>query len=201
MKKKQVVSGAVVLVLVAGIGWAMGFFNGQDPQLAELELIRNESFGNRENMSEEQRRGQHEQFREKVGQLSDDQRKQFFENSRPMFQQMMNEKMNKFFALPEEEQKAELDKWIDRMENRSNDRKAEGDRGKGGRGGPGGPGGRGGWEGMSQQERDSRRQQKLDSTTPELRAKFDKFKDMMNDRREERGLPKIDRPIGRRGRH
>jgi len=197
MKKKQVVSGAVVLVLVAGIGWAMGFFNGQDPQLAELEQMRNEGFKNRENMSEEQRRGQHEQFREKMGQLSDDQRKQFFENSRPMFQQMMNEKMNKFFALSEEEQKAELDKWIDRMENRSKERKADGDGGKG----RGGPGGRGGWEGMSQQERDNRRQQKLDFTTPELRAKFDKYKDMLNDRREERGLSKIDRPFGMRGRH
>ena len=190
MNKNKIAVGAFVLALVVGAGWAFGFFGGKDPQLVEIEQMRDEAFKNRETMQEEERRGQRRQIWEKVGQLSDQQRKKFFESSRPMFQRMMNERMNQFFAMSEEEQKAELDKWIDRMENRDSDR--------GGQGGGGGP--RWGGEGMSQQQRDRRRQERLDSTTPELRAKFDKFKDMMNDRRKERGLPPVDRPWGGRGR-
>jgi hypothetical protein len=176
MNKKWGASGAFVLVLIASVGWAMGFFDGKDPQLAELEQMRDLALQNRDNG---EYRAEREQFREKVGQLSEEQRKQFFENSRPMFQQMMNQRMNKFFAMTEEEQNVELDKLIERMENRSRDGKVDGK----------GVGRNWGGKGLSQQGQDNRRQKRLDNTTPEMRAKFDKFKDMMNDRREERGLP------------
>jgi len=180
-KKKYVLAGGFVLILILGAGWAMGFFEGTDPQIAELEKMRDENLSNRGGRPDEG-------FREKVRELSDEQRQQFFESSRPIFQQMMIQRMDRFFALPPEEQQQELDQWIDRMEERRQQRAADGGRGDGGNRGN-----------QSGGDRDQRRKARLDSSTPEMRAKMDRFMDQMNDRREERGLEPVRGFRGMRG--
>ncbi len=198
MNKKKTSIGAVMLVLVVGAGWAFGLFDTADPQVAELQKLREETFGRMDQMSDEERRSQFQQFRQRVEGLSEDQRREFRESGREGFQQMMLQRMDRFFAMSPEEQTKELDEMIDRMEEWRANRE---------QGGGGGSGwGRGGGRGkMTAAQRDQRGKERLDRTTPEMRAKMDRFRDMINERREERGLEPIEGGRGmfggRGGRH
>ncbi|MCH8839794.1 MAG: hypothetical protein IH831_03795 [Planctomycetes bacterium] len=190
MDKKKTAIGAMMLALVVGAGWALGFFDTTDPQVAELQKLREETFGRMDQMSDEERRSQFQKFRQRVEGLSEDQRREFFESGREGFQQMMLQRMDQFFAMSPEEQTEKLDEMIDRMEEwRAN-------REQGGGGGPGWGRGGAGRGDMSPAQRDQRSKQRLDRSTPEMRAKMDRFLDMMNERREERGLEPIDRGRG-----
>ena len=194
---KKTLVGVLVTVALAGIcAWATGIFGGVDSEVAELESLRDQHVSRMEEMSDEERRETRRSMQARVEQLDDSQRKQFFESSRPVFQQMMLNRMNQFFEMPPEEQDERLDQIIDRMEERRADRQDGGnERGRGGPGGPPGAGGRrGDWAKMSDAERDQKRKEMLDKTTPEMRAKVDQFKDMLNERRQERGLDPIDGP-------
>jgi hypothetical protein len=141
-----------------------------------------------------------------VGKLSPEQRRQLGAERR----KAARERMARFFKLPKEEQLAELDKQIQRMEEsrkaweaRQAERAARGEEsnGAGGPGGnaagAGGPGGPGGWRRLGPEEREQRRKQFLDSTTPEERAQFSLYRQMLNQRRQELGLPAFG-PGGRR---
>ena len=187
MNKKQVAVLTAVLVLVAGAGWAMGFFNRTDPQLAELEQMRDANFQRMEEMSDEERRSQYEGFRDKVRELSDDQRRQFYESSRPMYEQRQLERLNEFFAKSPEEQTKELDKMIDESQERRQRRESSRNESPD-RGGRAERGGRGGRSNATPQQRDQRSKERLDRSTPEMRAKRDRFRDMMSERRKQRGL-------------
>lgn len=191
MDKKKTAIGAVMLALVVGAGWALGFFDSTDPQVAELEELREETFGRMDQMSDEERRSQFQEFRQRVEGLSEDQRRQFFESSREGFQQAMAQRMNQFFEMTPAEQSKRLDELIDRTEERRANRGQAGGGGTGwGRGGGGrGRGGRGDVTGA---QRDQRSKERLDRSTPEMRAKMDRFRDMMNERREQRGLEPIE---------
>ncbi len=187
MNKKKTAIGAVMLALVVGAGWALGFFDTIDPQVAELQKLREETFGRVDQMSNEERRSQFQEFRQRVDGLSEEQRREFRESGREGFQQRMLQRMDRFFAMSPEEQMKELDEMIDRMEEWRANRE---------QGGGGGPGwGRGGGRGnMTGTQRDQRSKERLDRSTPEMRAKMDRFRDMMNVRREERGLDPVDGP-------
>jgi len=181
MNKKKTAIGAVMLALVVGAGWALGFFDTTDPQVAELQKLREETFGRMDQMSDEERRSQFQEFRQRVEGLSEDQRREFFESSREGFQQVRVQRMDQFFAMTPEEQTKRLNELIDRMEEWRANR------------GQGGGWGRGGGRGnMTAAQRDQHSKQRLDRSTPEMRAKMDRFRDMMNERREERGLEPID---------
>jgi len=186
MSKKQISIVMAFVVVALGATWAMGFFSSTDPQLAELERLRDENFKKMDGMSDEERRKQFGGFRDKMKDLSEEQRRQFFENSRPMFQQMMNQRLDSFFAKSPQEQTEELDRRIDGMQQRSANR---GNRGRG-------PGGGNRGSDMTPQQRDQRRKGMLDRTTPELRGKMDRYRTMLNERREQRGLEPV---TGRRG--
>jgi len=54
--------------------------------------------------------------------------------------------------------------------------------------GPGGPGGGRGGPSLSSEDRDRRRRERLDQTTPEFRALMDQFRKDMANRRQQRGL-------------
>jgi uncharacterized membrane protein YgcG len=185
--KTGIALGVVALLAVAA--WALGYFDGADPLVAELQQMRDENFQRMDQMTDEERRAQFQQFREKVDQLSDDQRRQFFEGGREEFQGRMLERMNEFFAMPPDQQKKELDEQIDRMEQWRSQREADGGQARGG-GGPPGGGPRGGGGGGGGKAR-------LDRSTPEMRAKMSRYFDMLNARREQRGLEPM---TGRGGR-
>jgi hypothetical protein len=188
MTWKKSLMVVLVLAVLVGIGWATGVIGG-DPELAELKKLRDGAFQNSDSLSEEERRQQREGFRERIGNLDEDQRRQFFRDSQPMFQQMITRRMNDFFESSPEEQRDRLDEIIDRMEA---PREPRAERGGDGRPGSGEGGGRGGWENRTPEQRDQRRKERLDRSSPEMRAQIDQFKDKLNDRREQRGLPPVE---------
>ena len=191
MNKKWIVAILAALVLVAVGGWAAGLFDGTDPKVAELEQLRDESFKRADDLSDEERRVQMEGFREKVQDLNEDQRREFMESSRPIMQQFFIRQMHNFFEKTPEEQQADLDQWIDRMEQFRKAREAAGNQDGPGGGPGGGPGNR---QNLSPQQRDQWAKQMLDRTSPELRAMATTFFSMLNERRQERGLEPIEGP-------
>lgn len=190
MEKNKIYYGVTALVVLLFAAWAWGWFDaGQysdDPAIAELEKLRDENVAKMKGLSDEQMRDQmreqREGMREKMEGLSEEQRMSFFESSMPIFMPMMAKRFeddyDKMMAMTPEEQRKEMDKRIDEMEAR------------GGPGGPGGGGpGRGGRPPMDPKKMDEIRKKMLDWTTPEQRSKFENGMRMMNERREERGLP------------
>jgi hypothetical protein len=182
---KRRIGVAAIAILVMGVGaWALGMFHRVDPQVAELEQMRTQMFANRD-VPQAERRQQFGEMRQRMESLTEEQRRQFWENGREQFMQFAEQRMDEFFALSPEDQQKRLDEIIDRMLERRKEREqnpqADGNR----RGG----GGRQGWQNMTDAQRDAARKQRLDRTSPELRAGFSEFRRMMNDRLEARGLP------------
>ncbi len=181
MEKKHVIGASVILLLLAGVGWAL--FAGEDQELVEVKQMRDDMLTNMENMSQDERRASRDAFRERAQNLSESQRRELGRG----FRNFMMQRMDDMLAMPRQQQVEALDKLIDRMEERRQNRGDQGERGdRGGRGGD-----------MSPAERDQRRKQGLDRTSPDMRAKMDQMKDLINDRRAERGLDPIQGGGGR----
>ncbi len=174
MEKKHVVAATVILALLAGVGWAL--FSGEDAEFVEAKQMREEMFQEIDTMSSDERRAGRDALREKMNNFSQDQRREFGQGMRQFFMS----RVDNLLEMPPREQRQELDKWIDRMEEMRENREPRGE---------GGPGGRGG--DMTPAQRDQRHKERLDRTTPEMRAKRDAMRDLMNRRREERGLDPI----------
>lgn len=128
---------------------------------------------------------------------SEQERREFFRERMKSRQGEMQNEIAEFFGLSAKQRVAFLDKKINESEKRRKERaksrktptngqtrERQGDWGKG----------------KTPEEisaaRDSMRRRMLDNTTPELRAQMSEFREVMNARREQRGLP----PITRRGR-
>ncbi len=181
MEKNRILYGATALTVLLFTAWAWGWFDaGQysdDPVVAELEKRRDENVAKMKDFSPEQLREQRADMRSQMEGLSEEQRMAFFESSMPIFMPMMakrfEEEYDKLAKMSPEEQRQEMDKRIDEMESR---------------GGPGGPGGRPPIDAMKMNEI---RKKMLDWTTPSQRSKFENGMRMMNDRRQERGLPAL----------
>ncbi len=180
--------------------------------MKKLQEMQKGLFGEGKQPSPEQR----DQFRQAMRQLTPDQRRQLQEPMREQMAQRMNKMVDGYFALPPEKRKQYLDKQIQEGEKRRKEweqrRQQQGaGSGQGGQGqnpgntaggganrpgwGPdqsgqgqanGGPGGRGP---RTPQQRAQHRNQRLDHTTPEQRAKWTQFRDDMRKRRLELGLP------------
>jgi hypothetical protein len=210
----------LILLILVGLGFATwygleaaGYLGksefSSDPQVAELQRMQKSFAATPDKRPNEAQRNE---MGEKIRELSDEQRREFFESGRDAMREMMENRMKKFFTLSPEDQKKQLDEDIDRME------KAR----KEGRGGPWGGGGqrgegdrRGGRDGdaknsqtnagnakkeeakqeggrgprdSSPQGRTARRKQMLSHTTPEQRAMRAEYRARMDTRMRERGL-------------
>ena len=172
----------VFVLLLVGIACAVGLMTQADPQVSELEQMRDKFLSQNEELADEERQQMRGEFRERMEGLTEDQRTAFFQNSRGMFLEFARRRMNDFFELDPEQQQTRLDEIVDRIIERRN--QADGEAGEG----PPGWGGRN----MSEAERDERRKRRLDFTDPHLRAQFDEFRRMLNDRLEARGQAPFD---------
>ena len=170
MNKKHTLTAVAILLLLAAIAWAL--LPADDTKLTEAKQMRDELFQKVDSMNPQQMRAGREAIREKMHDLSPNQRRQFGQGMR----RFMMKRVDELLALPPEQQAEKLDKWIDRMEEMRKNHAPPGDRGTG----------------MTQAERDQRHKQRLDRTTPEMRAKMDRMKDLINERREQRGLEPIE---------
>lgn len=172
-KKRAGVAACLALLLVVCV-WAF-WGESVDPAVAALESQRSVMFSG--DATEEQR----DAFRQQVDQLTDAQRRQFFERSRPDMQRRMAERMNELFALPPDQLRQEArQRAADVVATRAQ-REAGGDNGRRGGGPPGGRGGR------TEAERDARAKQRLDFVDPSTRAQFSEFRSMVNQELSSRG--------------
>jgi hypothetical protein len=187
MNKNAVVGVGALLVAMLIWAWAFGWFEGKDysddPIVAELERQRDENLPKLAQMNSDQQRSQRDVMRKQMEGLTPEQRMDFFERSMPVFMPLMagqfEQRYDQFMKMSPEEQRKELDKRIDEMEKRG----ASGN----GRGGP---------PNIDAKKAESFRKKMLDWTTPEQRAKFEHGMQLMNDRREQRGLGPMPGPGG-----
>ena len=177
MNKKHAVAAGFILVLLAGVGWAL--FSGEDAELTEMKQMRDNMVNNMETMSQEERRATRDAFRERARNLSEDQRRELGRG----FRELMMQRVDRMLAMDPNERNQELDRIINRMEERRQNREAGGEGRRGDRG-----------ANMSQAERDQRHKQRLDRTSPQMRAKMDQVKDLINERRQQRGLEPVQGP-------
>lgn len=139
-----------------------------------------------------------EQMRERRENMTEGQQRAFREQMMQGFQQRMERRMDEFFALSEEDRVAFLDEEIQQQEARrkeweqrraERDQDADRNRGEGKADRGGGRGERGGTPEEREARRDEFRRMIGDKTTPEQRAKFQAYREAMQQRREELGLP------------
>ena len=175
MKKRGLLGGMIALGLMVLSAWTMGWLGTKDPVIAELEQLRDESINRHEEMTEEQKIASKKEFGKRIRKLPEEQRRQFFESSMPMFMKMAEARIDQFLEMTPKEQVAAMDEKIDEMQTRETKGLGEGNRGER-------------WGKKSAAEVDAWRKKMLDWTTPEQRAKFEIAKQKFNDRLEERGL-------------
>lgn len=188
--------GGIVALAVTALVWAwtLGWFSGKkysdDPQVAELQKLVAENVPKLDKMSDEQKRAGRDDFRQRMQGLSPEQRQVVMESAMPLFVPLMAKQFetryDEFMKKSPAEQRKDLDKEIDRMEANK------------GKGGPGGGPGGGGPPNIDAKKADEFRKKMLDWTSPEQRAKFENGIRMVNERRQERGLPPM-QPPGRGG--
>jgi hypothetical protein len=123
-------------------------------------------------LSAEQRRELGRKFRDQVQKLSPAQRGELFQDRR----KAMEERIAGYFKKSRQEQITQLDQDIDRMQQFR------------GQGPPGGGPMNNSGVARSSEDRDTRRRQRLDQTTPEFRAQRAEYFRQLNARRQQRGL-------------
>jgi hypothetical protein len=120
--------------------------------------------------------------------MSDSQRKEL---SKDMMKRREDD-LRRYSQLSPADKKKRLDQDIDRQQRRQQQMQNPGPSGGPGNGGPRGPGGFGGpgpGRPATPEDRERRRQQRLDDTTPEFRELTDQYRRDLAARRQERGLP------------
>jgi hypothetical protein len=205
MKKRKIAIATIaILLLIVGTVWA--FRSRTDPRVEKVKQMEAELF--KQNKMPD--RAKMEEIHKAMQDLSPEQRHEVMEQGRAYFERRMDERVNAYFALPKEQRTAYLDKQIKEMEDHRKQMEANRPQGQGGSGGgPGGPGGTppgaggpppggppqgGPPSGNNADARLLRRNQRLDSSTAEQRAKRSAYFAQLQQRRSELGLPPMTRP-------
>lgn len=197
-KRNWILLGTLVVLIGASVWGSMVYLNSR--AVAKVKALGEEAF----NAEGDQRAAAWQQFRDASEQLTEQQRDSMRQDMmRPMMERRMAE-IDSFFTLDSvaqrnaflDERIREMEQRREQWEQRRREREANGESANGqgngpGRGGPaagGGPpgGGRGGPGRGNRNEWISRI---YDNTTPDQRAKYTAFREAMQQRREELGLP------------
>lgn len=198
----------VLLLLLIG-GTAYGSFRifRTDPNIKKIREIRKElATTDDSKLTSEQRREKFQQLRESMEKLTPQQRDRMQKEMAADRNKRADAEMKSYAAMTAEQKKQHLDRQIDRMEQghlRREQQQAAGETTGGSGSGPGGrtsstssgpaANGNGGPDPnrppMTPQQRELRRKEMLDATTPEFRAARDQYRQDLQARRIELGLP------------
>jgi hypothetical protein len=169
-RRRWVLIVGIMLLTAAGIGayWLLL----PDPQFVKVMELR-EMLTSEETrgLPREKRRELFAEFRQEAAKLTPQQRRQMWADRANRFQ----ERLEKFSKASQQERTAMLDEQIKREEEFR--RNSQGFTG-GNRGGSGSP-----------EDREQRRRQWLDNTSPEQRALLAEFRQQLQQRRQQLGLP------------
>jgi hypothetical protein len=186
-KRKWLLLAALLLLLTLGGGLGTYWLVGPEPHLARAEALRDQLTGEAgRGLPPEERQELRRQLAEEVRQLSPEQRRQLAAQRRRQFRQRLDE----YFALAPPERLAFLDGQINRTEAARRQRAQAAANGDAAGAGPDRAGGfgRGAWRSADPEERQRRRQQMLDATSPEERAMASAYFRDLNNRRRQLGL-------------
>ncbi len=137
---------------------------------------------------EKLRREKWTEYREKVKELPEDQRKSVETEMRNQFLVRMEERIDRVLSLSPEERNSELDKQIDEWDKRRKKWQQEREAKQAANSGSNDTTGKSRWRTASTEQRNQWRRQMLAYTTPKQRAKFQEYRRLMNERRKERGM-------------
>ncbi|HEY1376574.1 MAG TPA: hypothetical protein VGF55_07255, partial [Gemmataceae bacterium] len=168
------------LLLLLLVLLLLGWWLWPDGRLAKARELQNELFAEGANLTPDQRREKFQALRDVTRQMSDSQR-------RELGRDMMNRRqadLERYRQLSAAEKRQRLDRDINRQEEMR--RRMQANANGPPRTGPGGPGG---GRPTTPEDRERRRQQMLDHTTPEYRELRDQYHRDLEARRKERGLP------------
>lgn len=186
MNKRWNSAAAALIVLLVAAAWWLGWFGkAEDPLIAQTrQLVETPQA----EQTSQQRSDLRDAWRQRFEGLNDEQRTAMFEQMAPIFMPLMmrqfETRYDAFMAMSPEQQRAELDKRIDEMRQRT----ASGQ----------GPGPLGGAARPQMEPAKAAEFQKkmLAWTTPEQRAKFQNGMMMFSNRMKERGLNPPQMPGG-----
>jgi len=180
MNKRKAIISAVLTVLLIGLAaWAFGFFGRTDPAIAELQQIGNQMWDR--NQTDAQRSQLRSDFRQRMDSMTEDQRRAFFESNRDQWTGRMQQRMDEFFTLSKADQQKRLDDILNRAVAAKNSPQQGNGQNRGNRGNRGG-------RNMTDAQREQRSKERLDRTTPKMRAQFAEFRKQLDQRAQQRGI-------------
>jgi hypothetical protein len=183
--RKWIVISLLVLVLLAGASW---YLVRGTSDVSRVKALQKELFSpEARNLPADERQEKRKELGELIRGLSPAQRRELFADR----QKKMEEKLDRFFKLPRKDQIAELDREIKRMS--AVRKKWESKASAAGRNAGqanGRPNPQGAWGGRppSADEKEQRRKNWLDGTTPVFRAELSQYRQMMRNRMQQLGI-------------
>jgi hypothetical protein len=136
-KNKIIILSVLLALLLLGSGYALYSYSSNSTLRQYQTLTAEMNMEKMRDMPAEERKEYFENMKNLREKMTEPQKEKADDSMRERFQTQMTEKMNKFFALPPEERKVELDKEVDRMAGMMKNFGG----GKGGAPGGGAPGG------------------------------------------------------------
>ena len=179
-KRKWIIAGCGLMLTAIG-AWSFGLFGGSDPAIAKLQEIGNQMQD--KNLSDVQRNQLRDDFRQNMRSMTDDQRRAFFDANRDQWTGRMQQRMDEFFGMSKADRQKRLDEILDRMVQARNS--AQQDSNSGNRNAKTS---RGGGRNMSDAQREQRSKQRLDHSSPKMRAQATEFRKQLAARAQQRGI-------------
>ena len=116
LSKNKIITLSVLLaLLLLGSGYALYSYSSNSTLRQYQALTADMNMEKMRDMPAEERKEYFENMKSLREKMTEPQKEKADDSMRERFQTQMTEKMNKFFALPAEERKVELDKEVDRM--------------------------------------------------------------------------------------
>jgi len=180
-KRRAMIGSVVALLLACAAAWAFGFFGGTDPAIAELKQM-SEQLRDK-NLSDAQKQQVRNDLRQRLDAMPDDQRHAYFESSREQWTGYAQQRMDEFFAMSKADQQKRLDEILDRMVKSQQQQNNQG-----ANNGQSATNGRNRRGNMTAAQREARSKQRLDRTSPKMRAQFAEFRKQLDTRAQQRGI-------------
>ena len=181
-KRKAIISTLLTILLVGVTAWAFGFFTRTDPAIAKLQEIGNQMQD--KSLSDAQRNQLRDDFRQNMRSMTDDQRRAFFDANRGQWTGRMQQRMDEYFAMSKADQQKRLDDIINRAVAARNSSQ----QGNGQAANRGNRGGNRGGRNMTDAQREQRSKERLDRTSPKMRAQVAEFRKQLDTRAQQRGI-------------
>jgi hypothetical protein len=180
VKRKWIIACCILLLTIIG-AWSFGLFRRTDPAVAKLEEIGNQMQD--KNLSDAQRNQLRDDFRQNMRSMTDDQRRAFFDSNRDRWTGRMQQQMDQYFAMSKADQQKRLDEILNRMVQARNSTQQSASGGS-----RNANSNRGGSRNLSDAQREQRSKERLDRTSPKMRAQFAEFRKQLDARAQQRGI-------------